>query len=119
MALDKGFEKFVKRAEPLAPHTWFHLGGPAEYFAEPRTVEELQSLVRRCRETGTVVRILGREGRTLRVAELDAVDGTPVLDIKPVMREFLPRGEVRQPAWVAELMRDYWATADEGQRTKD
>ena len=67
----------------------------------------------------TVVRILGREGRTLRVAELDAVDGTPVLDIKPVMREFLPRGDVRQPSWVAELMRDYWATADEGQRTKD
>lgn len=59
MTLDKGFEHFVKRAEPLAPHTWFHLGGPAEYFAEPRTVEELQSLVRRCRETGTVVRILG------------------------------------------------------------
>ncbi|MFN8644087.1 MAG: SAM-dependent methyltransferase [Candidatus Binatia bacterium] len=57
----------------------------------------------------TVVRILGREGRTLRVAELDAIDGTPVLDIKPVMRQFLPRGEVRQPAWVAELMRDYWA----------
>ena len=37
----------------------------------------------------------------LRVAELDAIDGTPVLDIKPVMREFLPRTAVRQPAWVA------------------
>ena len=34
MSLDKGFEHIVKRAEPLAPHTWFHLGGPAEYFAE-------------------------------------------------------------------------------------
>lgn len=39
---------------------------------------------------------------------LDAIDGTPVLDIKPVMREFLPRGDVRQPAWVGELMADYW-----------
>ena len=56
----------------------------------------------------TIVRVLGRDGRTLRVAELDAVDGTPVIDIKPVMREFLPRGEVRQPAWVGELMRAYW-----------
>jgi tRNA (adenine37-N6)-methyltransferase len=57
----------------------------------------------------TIVRIVAREGRTLRVAELDAIDGTPVLDIKPVMREFLPRQAVRQPDWVAELMRDYWA----------
>lgn len=56
----------------------------------------------------TIVRVLGREGRTLRVAELDAVDGTPVLDVKPVMRELLPRTTVRQPSWVGELMRDYW-----------
>jgi tRNA-Thr(GGU) m(6)t(6)A37 methyltransferase TsaA len=57
----------------------------------------------------TIVRIVGVEGRALRVAELDAIDGTPVLDIKPVMREFLPRQPVRQPAWVAELMREYWS----------
>ena len=56
----------------------------------------------------TVVRILGREGRVLRVAGLDAVDGSPVLDVKPVFREFLPRGELRQPPWVRELTRDYW-----------
>jgi tRNA-Thr(GGU) m(6)t(6)A37 methyltransferase TsaA len=56
----------------------------------------------------TIVRVLGREGRTLRVAELDAVDGTPVLDIKPVMEEFLPRERVREPQWARELMRDYW-----------
>jgi tRNA (adenine37-N6)-methyltransferase len=57
----------------------------------------------------TIVRILGREGRVLRVAELDAIAGTPVLDIKPIMREFLPREEVRQPAWSQELMRSYWS----------
>jgi tRNA (adenine37-N6)-methyltransferase len=45
----------------------------------------------------------------LTVAELDAVDGTPVLDIKPVMREFLPREEVRQPRWSSELMQRYWS----------
>ena len=56
----------------------------------------------------TVVAITGREGRTLRVSGLDAVDGTPVLDIKPVMAEFLPRGAVRQPAWSHELMQAYW-----------
>jgi tRNA (Thr-GGU) A37 N-methylase len=48
------------------------------------------------------------------VAELDAIDGTPVVDLKPVMREFLPRTEIRQPGWVGELMRDYWRRAGEG-----
>jgi tRNA (adenine37-N6)-methyltransferase len=56
----------------------------------------------------TICLILSREGRTLVVEGLDAIDGTPVLDIKPVMREFLPREEVRQPQWSRELMRDYW-----------
>jgi tRNA-Thr(GGU) m(6)t(6)A37 methyltransferase TsaA len=57
----------------------------------------------------SVCRLLGVQGRELRVAGLDAVDGTPVLDVKPVMREFLPRGEVRQPAWATELMNGYWS----------
>lgn len=56
----------------------------------------------------TIVRIVKRSGKTLIVEGLDAVDGTPVLDIKPVMREFLPRGDVRQPAWATELMKNYW-----------
>jgi tRNA-Thr(GGU) m(6)t(6)A37 methyltransferase TsaA len=56
----------------------------------------------------TICRVLRRDGRRLFVAELDAIDGTPVLDLKPVMAEFLPRGELRQPAWSRELMRQYW-----------
>ena len=56
----------------------------------------------------TICKVLRVEGRTLVVGELDAIDGTPVLDIKPVMAEFLPREEVRQPAWSRELMHDYW-----------
>jgi len=56
----------------------------------------------------TVVRILRREGRSLFVTDLDAVNGSPVLDIKPVMDEFLPRGLVKQPNWSHELMADYW-----------
>jgi tRNA-Thr(GGU) m(6)t(6)A37 methyltransferase TsaA len=59
----------------------------------------------------TICRILSRDGRGLVVEGLDAIDGTPVLDIKPVMREFLPREEVRQPAWSRELMRNYWRQA--------
>ena len=56
----------------------------------------------------TICRIVQVEGNELLVAELDAIDATPVLDIKPVMAEFLPRGELKQPAWSHELMRDYW-----------
>jgi tRNA (adenine37-N6)-methyltransferase len=56
----------------------------------------------------TIVRILRREGSTLHVSGLDAIDGTPVLDIKPVMVEFLPREPVVQPSWSRELMKVYW-----------
>ncbi len=59
MALDTGLEHFVRRAEPLAPLTWFHLGGPAEFFAEPNTVEELQAVVRRCHQERAPIRLLG------------------------------------------------------------
>ena len=62
----------------------------------------------------TVCRVVRVDGDALVVAELDAIDGTPVLDIKPVMREFLPRGEIRQPDWVGELMRDYWTDPSAG-----
>ena len=47
-------------------------------------------------------------GTILKVRALDAVDGTPVLDIKPFMSEFAPIGALRQPAWSSELMRDYY-----------
>jgi tRNA (Thr-GGU) A37 N-methylase len=56
----------------------------------------------------TICRVVRRAGRALVVRELDAVEGTPVVDIKPVLREFLPREDVRQPVWATELMRDYW-----------
>jgi tRNA-Thr(GGU) m(6)t(6)A37 methyltransferase TsaA len=56
----------------------------------------------------TIVEIIRCEGNILIVKGLDAIDGTPVLDIKPVLAEFLPRSPVRQPAWSHELMRDYW-----------
>ena len=56
----------------------------------------------------SIVRLLGCDGSRLRVLALDAIDGTPVLDIKPVLSEFLPREPVRQPQYSHELMRDYW-----------
>ena len=61
----------------------------------------------------TIVEVVACSGRTLSVRGLDAIDGTPVLDIKPVMREFLPRGAVIQPTWASELMRHYWFESSE------
>ncbi len=56
----------------------------------------------------TTVSLLQHEGKKLVVKGLDAIDGTPVLDIKPVMQEYLPGGMIRQPAWSHELMKNYW-----------
>lgn len=56
----------------------------------------------------TICRIVSVKGRTLSVTGLDAIDGTPVLDIKPVMQGFLPRSRVSEPAWAAEIMAGYW-----------
>jgi tRNA (Thr-GGU) A37 N-methylase len=56
----------------------------------------------------TVCELRAVDGLTVAVTGLDAVDGTPVLDLKPFMPGFAPRGDVRQPSWAEELMRGYW-----------
>ena len=59
MGLLSGVEHFVRQNEPLARHTWFRLGGSAQYFAEPTTADELRTLVTRCREQDVPIRLLG------------------------------------------------------------
>jgi tRNA (Thr-GGU) A37 N-methylase len=54
-------------------------------------------------------RVVAVNGLTVEVEGLDAIDGTPVLDLKPVMTGFLPRGEVREPVWAREIMARYWS----------
>ena len=56
----------------------------------------------------TVCRVVSAAGRRLEVEGLDAIDGTPVLDIKPYMTGFAPRGPVTEPDWARELMAGYW-----------
>lgn len=48
----------------------------------------------------TVVELLGREGRRLRVRGVDMLDGTPIVDIKPYLSS-VPESELRR-GWVAE-----------------
>ncbi|WP_088070326.1 tRNA (N6-threonylcarbamoyladenosine(37)-N6)-methyltransferase TrmO [Gottfriedia luciferensis] len=56
----------------------------------------------------TSVELLKHSGRILTVKGLDAIDGTPIIDIKPIMKEFLPKGEVKQAEWSKSLMDKYW-----------
>ncbi len=56
----------------------------------------------------TIVNLIRREGKIVIVSNLDAIDGTPVLDIKPVFKEYLPKGNVKQPNWTHVLMKEYW-----------
>ena len=45
------------------------------------------------------VRLLERRGNILRVAGLDAIDGTPVLDIKPYIPDYDSAADARAPKW--------------------
>jgi len=56
-ALDE-FRGFVTPAEPLAPLTWFRLGGKAEFLAKPRSFADLTALMAACREADLPVRVL-------------------------------------------------------------
>jgi tRNA (Thr-GGU) A37 N-methylase len=52
--------------------------------------------------------VVAVNGLAIEVEGLDAVDGTPVLDIKPVWSGNAPRGSLREPAWAREIMANHW-----------
>ena len=54
-----GLEEFVTDNEPLAPHTWYKIGGPARWYVRPRSTEDLQEAARRCVENNIPVYVLG------------------------------------------------------------
>lgn len=86
-----------------------HSGRPRGNPAYPQTGIFAQRKKDRPNRLGLcTVELVAATARTLTVRRLDAIDGTPVLDIKPVFREFGPRGAIRQPAWVDDLMQAYW-----------
>ncbi len=65
MSIFNGLEEIVERDHPLAPHTWYRLGGPADYFIRPRTTKELKEVVRRCNESHLLIRVMGRGSNLL------------------------------------------------------
>jgi UDP-N-acetylmuramate dehydrogenase len=59
MSIFSGFEDIVEQDHPLAPHTWYRLGGPADYFIRPRNLKDLKEIVRRCNENHLRMHVLG------------------------------------------------------------
>jgi UDP-N-acetylmuramate dehydrogenase len=101
MGLLSGLEHIVTEAEPLAAHTWLRLGGPARYFAEPTSQDELVTLVTRCHENDLPVRLLG-SGSNVLVRDR-GVDGMVILLTAPAFGEIGVQGNVIRAGGGARL----------------
>lgn len=66
-----GLEHVVREQVPLAPWNWLRLGGEAEFFAEPGSVEELAELLRKAHAANLQVRLLGA-GSNILVSDTGA-----------------------------------------------
>lgn len=90
MPLLDDFKDITTQNEPLAPHTWLRIGGPAQYFLRPRTFEETAAVVRQCHEEGLTVRVLGG-GSNLLVRD-EGVSGAVLRLDNPVFSEVSVEG---------------------------
>ena len=59
MSSIEDFKEILKHSEPLAKYSYFKIGGPAQFFLEPRNVDELQAVVQCCVENEIPVRVFG------------------------------------------------------------
>ena len=55
----EGLEQIVTENVPLAPRTWYKIGGPARWYVQPRNPEELGEAVLRCSENNVPIYVLG------------------------------------------------------------
>ena len=99
---------FLDRAQGFDPAT--------QLLRKPRGREDMQAVGVFAQRTKyrpnplgiTAVQLLGIEGNVLKVRGLDALDGTPVLDIKPYMPPFDRMEDVKMPPWVEHFMEGYF-----------
>jgi UDP-N-acetylmuramate dehydrogenase len=85
------FREIIRASEPLAPLTWFRLGGPAECLARPRTVEQLAKLMARARDAGLPCRILGGGSNVL--VHDEGVKGLVIHLESPAFADVTVRGQ--------------------------
>src|SRR3954470_5373276 len=81
----------VREQVPLAERTWFKVGGAAQFFAEPTSIDELQALVKRSRDEGLHVRLLGGGAKAL--ARDEGVNGIVISLANPAFANIAPAGE--------------------------
>lgn len=86
MNIFSGLEHLVKEKCPLAPYTWYGLGGPADYLITPQSREQIAEVLRRCRENQLPVRVLGF-GSNLLVSD-EGVRGAVIRLENPVFCDF-------------------------------
>ncbi len=111
-SLWEGLEKVVRPQEPLAMYTWFQLGGPAEFFAEPTTVEQLQTIYARARDAGIPFRVLGG-GSNILVRD-EGVSGVVVRLSEPAFCHIQIDGDTVRAGAGALLSRVVTTTVREG-----
>ena len=88
------FSDITRRDVPLAPYTWLKIGGPAQLLIEPRSVEELQAVVRRCYEQEIPVRMLGG-GSNLLIPDAGVSGAVIRITGEPFMRVSIEGQQVR------------------------
>ncbi|MFT3789186.1 MAG: UDP-N-acetylmuramate dehydrogenase [Tepidisphaeraceae bacterium] len=88
----RGLEAIVEEGASLRRHTWYRIGGPAQYLVRPRSIEELREAVLRCGENGLPMRVLGL-GANLLVRD-EGVDGAVLKLDDGVFGEFTIDGEL-------------------------
>jgi UDP-N-acetylmuramate dehydrogenase len=84
MNIFSGLEQIVETKYPLAKCTWYGLGGPADYFIRPETVEQLKEVVQRCNENKIAIYVMGF-GSNLLISD----DGLRAAVIKLDAEEFV------------------------------
>jgi len=80
MNIFKGLEEIVETNYPLAGYTWYGLGGPADFFIRPQSIDQLKDVALRCSENQIKVYVLGfgsnllisDEGLRAAVVKLDS-----------------------------------------------
>lgn len=76
MNIFNGLEAAVKKDYALAKHTWYGIGGPADYFIQPQDPDQLAEVILRCQDNNIKMRVIGF-GSNLLIGD-DGVQGAVV-----------------------------------------
>ena len=107
-----GLETIVTENVPLAPHTWYKIGGPARWFVRPRSPDELREAAGRCIENGIAIFVLGL-GANLLVGD-DGVNGAVFRLDDDHWRQVNFNGNVVEAGAGADLQKLVLKTARQG-----